>query len=45
MKRQNCSLRRLLWVGAEVYYTGDIDTHGFAILDRFRARLHTRRAC
>ena len=28
---------------AEVHYTGDIDTHGYAILDRFRARLpHTQ---
>ena len=28
---------------ARVFYTGDIDTHGFAILDRFRAALpHTR---
>lgn len=28
---------------ARLFYTGDIDTHGFAILNRFRARLpHTR---
>lgn len=28
---------------SRLFYTGDIDTHGFAILDRFRARLpHTQ---
>jgi hypothetical protein len=35
---------RLPWLaGADVVYWGDIDTHGFAILDRFRAwHPHTR---
>lgn len=35
---------RLRWLaGADVRYWGDIDTHGFAILDRLRARLpHAR---
>lgn len=35
---------RLPWLaGADVFYWGDLDTHGFAILDRMRAWLpHTR---
>jgi hypothetical protein len=28
----------------DVYYWGDIDTHGFAILDRFRTRLPRTRS-
>jgi hypothetical protein len=38
------SIGRLRWLAeADVLYWGDIDTHGFAILDRLRARLP--RAC
>ena len=34
------SVGRLPWLGdADVQYWGDIDTHGFAILDRLRAWL------
>ena len=37
-------LAQARWLGqCEVYYWGDIDTHGFAILDQLRARLpHAR---
>ncbi|MDF2827225.1 MAG: hypothetical protein K0R01_508 [Mycobacterium sp.] len=36
---------RMPWLaGVEVVYWGDIDTHGFAILDRLRARLPTVRS-
>lgn len=36
---------RLEWLaGVEVLYWGDIDTHGFAILDRLRARLPQARS-
>lgn len=36
---------RLGWLrGADVHYWGDVDTHGFAILDRLRAWLPTARS-
>ncbi|MEY8017671.1 DUF3322 domain-containing protein [Mycobacterium servetii] len=39
------SIGRLLWLAqADVLYWGDIDTHGFAILDRLRARLPRARS-
>lgn len=39
------SIGRLRWLAeADVLYWGDIDTHGFAILDRLRARLPRARS-
>ncbi|WP_343576861.1 Wadjet anti-phage system protein JetD domain-containing protein [Mycobacterium sp.] len=39
------SIARLQWLAeADVLYWGDIDTHGFAILDRLRARLPRARS-
>ncbi len=39
------SVGRLRWLAdADVYYWGDIDTHGFAILDRLRAWLPRARS-
>lgn len=38
-------LDRLAWLGpAQVYYWGDVDTHGFAILNRLRAHLPQARS-
>ncbi len=39
---QSATLEQVPWLaGKEIVYWGDIDTHGFAILDRLRARFPT----
>lgn len=45
LKRGAGHVGRFPWLsGAEIVYWGDIDTHGFAILDRLRAWLPATRS-